>query len=84
MSTDKQIQFYGAAWCGDCRRAKAYLDEKNITYNYIDLQQHPEAADIVVKINKGMQSIPTIVFPDGNVLVEPSNQQLQVALDAVK
>jgi mycoredoxin len=75
-----KIQFYGAPWCADCRRSKAYLDEKSISYEYINIDEVHGAAEKVVEINKGLQSIPTIVFPDGNVLVEPSNEALQTAL----
>ena len=71
-----KIIFYGASWCSDCRRSQKFLDEHNIEYSYISLEEHPEAADIVTKINNGYQSIPTIVFPDGSVLVEPSNEEL--------
>ncbi len=72
-----QIQFYGADWCGDCRRSKQFLDSKNISYDYIDIETDPDAAAEVVKINKGLRSIPTIVFPNGEVLVEPSNEELE-------
>jgi len=72
-----KIQFYGATWCGDCRRAKAYLDEHGISYDYIDLESDPTAADKVVELTNGYRSIPTIVLPDGQVLIEPSNQQLE-------
>ncbi|MBP7774155.1 NrdH-redoxin [Candidatus Woesebacteria bacterium] len=71
------IQFYGAAWCGDCRRAKAYLDERGAKYDYIDIEQDPAAADMVVSLTKGFRSIPTIVFPNGKVLIEPSNVELE-------
>ncbi|HET9946483.1 MAG TPA: glutaredoxin family protein [Patescibacteria group bacterium] len=78
------IKFYGATWCSDCRRSKAYLDEKEVAYDYINIDEVVGAAEEVKKINKGLQSIPTIVFPNGTVLVEPSNQQLQQVLDANK
>lgn len=80
----KKITFYGATWCADCRRAKQYLDDRGIAYEYINIDTEPGAAEKVVEINKGFQSIPTIVFPDGEILVEPSNEQLQKAIDANK
>lgn len=79
-----KIKFYGTTWCPDCIRSKQYLDERQVEYEFIDLATNQEAAAEVEKINKGMQSIPTILFPDGEVLVEPSNEQLQKALDANK
>lgn len=70
------IRLYGANWCPDCRRAKTFFGEQRIHYDYIDLDQHPEAVATVEQINDGMRSIPTIIFPDGTVLVEPSNAEL--------
>jgi mycoredoxin len=75
QNSDK-IVMYGATWCGDCRRAKKFFDQKGVAYDWIDLEQNPEAVEVVLKHNNGMQSIPTILFPDGEVLVEPSNARL--------
>ncbi len=80
-TTQNKIIFYGAEWCPDCNVSKKFLDENNIEYSYISLEKHPEAAEIVEKINKGYQSIPTIVFPDGTVMVEPSNAELAKKLE---
>jgi glutaredoxin-like protein len=77
MNSKLDITFYGAEWCPDCRRSKALLNKLKVKYNYIDLEEVPTAADEVMKINKGMQSIPTIVFTDGSVLVEPSDEELE-------
>jgi glutaredoxin-like protein len=63
-------------WCGDCRRSKKFLDERKIAYTWIDVDNDAEAMAFVQKVNGGNQSIPTIVFPDGSTLVEPSNAQL--------
>jgi len=71
---------YGASWCADCRRSKNYLDSKNISYEFIDIDTAPGAADKVAEINDGRKSIPTILFPDGGVLVEPSNEELAAYL----
>ena len=70
------IRMYGANWCPDCRRAKTFFGEQRIHYDYIDIEQFPEAVAEVERINDGMRSIPTIVFPDGSVLVEPSDTDL--------
>ena len=77
-----RIKFYGATWCPDCIRSKAFLDEQKVEYEYINIEKVPGAAEEVEKINNGYQSIPTIIFPDGRILVEPSNVELQKALDA--
>lgn len=76
----KMIKFYGAGWCADCRKSKQFIDEKGIGYTYIDIENVPGAAKKVEKINNGFQSIPTIVFPNGKVLIEPSNVELEKAL----
>ena len=78
-----QITLYGGAWCGDCRRSKAYLDSHNVEYNYIDIEKDESAADWVVKINDGLRSIPVIVFPDGTHMTEPSDKALEEKLKAL-
>ena len=65
---------YGAAWCGDCRRSKKYLDSHNVEYNYIDVEADELASDKVIEINGGMRSIPVILFPDGTHMTEPSDK----------
>lgn len=79
-----KIIFYGANWCPDCRMSKELLDSMGIKYEYIDLEKNPEAAKKVIEINKGFQSIPTIVFPDSHVLVEPSNDELKKEIEELK
>ena len=72
----RQITVYGAQWCGDCIRAKRILDQYEASYQWIDVDGDEQALDIVRKANNGMRSIPTIFFPDGSILVEPSNGEL--------
>lgn len=74
--TDDCITFYGVTWCGDCRRAIRILKEYAIPFTYINIDQDKTAEQFVVKTNRGMRSVPTIVFPDGTILVEPTNAQL--------
>lgn len=74
--SENVIRMYATAWCGDCWRAKRYLDGEGIAYEYIDINEHPEGANVVEKHNQGNRSVPTIVFPDGSVLVEPSTREL--------
>ena len=71
-----KITVYGAPWCPDCRRAKQFLGEKRVPYRWIDIDGDVAAADIVREKNDGKQIIPTIVFPDGSFLVEPSNSEI--------
>ncbi len=70
------IILYGTSWCPDCKRSKQFFGEQRIPYRYIDIEQDAKAMAFVEKMNNGMRIIPTIVFPDGTVLVEPSNAQL--------
>jgi mycoredoxin len=71
------IKVYGTAWCPDCSRAKQIFKRHNIQYDWIDIEKDPTAADYVVKVNGGNRSVPTIVFPDGSILVEPGNAELE-------
>ena len=74
--TPEIITLYGTGWCPDCKRSKQFFGEQRVPYHYVDIDQNAESMAFVEKTNKGSRSIPTIVFPDGAVLVEPSNAQL--------
>jgi thioredoxin reductase (NADPH) len=74
------ITIYGAYWCPDCRRAKQFLGEHQIPYGWIDIEQDPAAEQLVIEKNAGKRIIPTIIFDDGTVLVEPSNADLAAKL----
>lgn len=71
---------YGADWCGDCRRAKAYFADHVIDYEYIDVEARPEEIETVLRYNDGLKSIPVVVFADGTHLTEPSNADLEAKL----
>lgn len=70
------IVVYSTVWCPDCKRAKKFFGEQRIPYHNIDIEHDPEAMALVEKLNNGKRIVPTIVFPDGDILVEPSNAQL--------
>ncbi|HET9221550.1 MAG TPA: glutaredoxin domain-containing protein [Roseiflexaceae bacterium] len=70
------IKIYGTPWCGDCRRALRVLDQHNANYQYVDIESDDLARSYVERLNNGYQSVPTILFPDGSVLVEPSSATL--------
>ena len=84
MRVSEGIKMYGTEWCGDCRRAKAVFQEYGITYHYTDLGQNGEALKYVKSVNSGKQIVPTIVFPDGDILVEPSNTELRQKLEQLQ
>ncbi len=70
------ITLYGTGWCPDCKRSKQFFGEQRVQYEYIDVDGDADALAFVEKTNNGMRSIPLIIFPDGGMLVEPSNAQL--------
>lgn len=74
------ITMYGADWCGDCLRAKAYFADNDVEYTYVNLEENPDAADIVLERNNGLKRIPVIVFDDDTHLTEPSNEALAAKL----
>jgi glutaredoxin-like protein len=71
-----KIIMYSTDWCPDCKRAKRFFDEHGIAYENVDIEETPEAAEIVRNLNHGSRTVPTIIFPDGSMLAEPSNDQL--------
>ena len=75
-ATSDRLLVYGASWCPDCRRAKQFLASHRVAYDWVDLEEHPEKTAEVEARNDGKRIIPTIVFPDGSFLAEPSNDEL--------
>lgn len=78
--TEPSITVYGAYWCPDCRRSKQFLGEHQIPYNWVDIEQDKMGEQFVIQANNGKRIIPTIVFEDGSLLVEPSNAELAAKL----
>lgn len=82
MSTvgEPSIMVFSTSWCPDCRRAKWLLDQRGVAYRAIDIEEEPEAEQRMLAINGGQWCVPTIVFPDGSYLMEPSNPELHAHL----
>jgi mycoredoxin len=74
--TAENIIMYGTDWCSDCVRARRFFDNNQISYLWVDIDKDPQAEHLVKKVNQGFRSVPTIIFPDESILVEPSDQQL--------
>jgi mycoredoxin len=74
------LVMYGTPWCGDCTRSRRWLEQNGVAYHYVDIEAEPEAVATVERLNDGLRSVPTIVFADGSVLVEPSNKALAAKL----
>lgn len=70
------IRFFGAPWCPDCTRSKKFLNEHRVSFEWHDIDQDETARKYVQEVNRGKQIIPTIVFPDGSILVEPTDAEL--------
>jgi thioredoxin reductase (NADPH) len=71
-----QITVYGAVWCPDCKQAKKFFGEQRVQFSNVDIDENPKSVEFVERINQGKRIIPTIIFPDGQILVEPSNAAL--------
>ena len=65
---DDLIKVYGASWCNDCRRAKKFLSDQRVSYEWFDIEHDPSLIEEVHARNDGKNIIPTIVFPDGTHL----------------
>lgn len=63
---------YTTPWCGYCVRLKKDLKSAGIEFSEVDIEQAPEAADIVMRVNNGNQTVPTLVFDDGTAMTNPS------------
>ncbi len=84
MATETSIVMYGTPWCGDCRRARKVFEQTQTPFDYVDIEQDDEARAYVEQVNNGNQSVPTIIFPDGSVLVEPSSAALIAKIEVMR
>jgi len=71
---------YSTPWCGYCKRLKSQLADLGISFDEINIEQTPGAAQIVEKVNGGNQTVPTLVFSDGSAMTNPSVKQVQEKL----
>lgn len=74
--TPSQIVVYSTEYCPDCWRVKKYLDTNKIPYLQVGLEGNQEATEFVMQVNHGNRSVPTIIFPDSSILVEPGWAEL--------
>ncbi len=66
------LTMYTTPWCGYCRRLKSQLAREGIEITEVDIERDPAAADHVMAVNGGYQTVPTVVFSDGSTLTNPS------------
>ena len=71
---------YSTPWCGYCHRLRGQLDREGIGYDVVDIEQVPEAATLVEKVNNGNQTVPTLVYVDGTAQTNPSLAQVKAKL----
>ena len=74
------VTMYSTVWCGYCRRLKDQMEREGIAYQVIDIEDDPNAAELVMSVNGGSQTVPTLVFPDGSALTNPSLAQVKQKL----
>ena len=74
------IRGYGTTWGGDCQKANTFLDANGVDYEWTNLEEEPQYVDYVKSLNNGQEIVPTIIFPDGSFLAEPSNEELKQKL----
>jgi glutaredoxin-like protein len=76
LNDTPEITLYGNTWCGSSRRVRLFFDQNHIPYRWVDIDKDEDAARYVESLNQGNRSVPTIVWPDGSMLVEPSTEDL--------
>ena len=67
---------YGSKTCPDTLRARKYLEENNVSYSWIDVDEDPIALDLIKSVNNGQRTTPTIFFEDGSIQFESTNAEL--------
>ena len=83
MSSTSSFTMYSTPWCGYCHRLKSQLEREGISFEVVDIEQHPEAAAIVESANGGNQTVPTLVYADGTSMTNPSVLQVKDKLAAL-
>ena len=80
VGTEKGLTVYGTTWCPGVRRVRRFLERRQIPYRWVDIDEDAEGRAFVEQVNNGMRSVPTIVFDDRSILVEPSLAELAAKL----
>lgn len=79
MATET-FTMYTTPWCGYCQRLKGQLGREGITFEEVNIEEHPDAAAIVERVNNGNQTVPTLVYADGSAQTNPSVAQVRERL----
>ncbi|NJQ00949.1 mycoredoxin [Streptomyces zingiberis] len=78
--TTGSVTMYSTTWCGYCRRLKSQMEREGIAYTEVNIEQDPASAQFVEQVNNGNQLVPTVLFPDGSALPNPSLAQVKAKL----
>lgn len=70
--TSGTVTMFTTTWCGYCRNLKSQMDRAGIAYAEVNIEKVPEAADFVMAVNGGNQTVPTLLFADGTAATNPS------------
>ncbi len=77
------LTVYSTTWCGYCHRLKTQLDREGIAYEVVDIERDADAAEFVMSVNGGNQTVPTVRFDDGSALTNPTLTQVKAQLAVV-
>jgi len=81
-TASEPIIVYGTPTCPMVPPVRAALNQSGAAYEYVDISRDIAARERVRAINAGNESVPTLVFPDGSTLTEPSSRELLGHLQA--
>ena len=74
------VTMFSTTWCGYCRVLKKAMDREGIAYTEVNIEHEPGAADFVMEVNGGSQTVPTLLFPDGSAATNPSLAEVKTRL----
>jgi mycoredoxin len=69
------VTMYTTEWCSDCRRAKSFMKERGVAFREVNIEDDPEAAALVMKVNNGKRKVPTLEIGGRYFACSPFNAQ---------
>ncbi len=79
-ASNAPLTMYSTTWCGYCSRLKTALRAEGIAYTEVDIESDPAAAEFVMSVNRGNQTVPTVMFADGSTMTNPSVRDVKAKL----
>lgn len=73
---------FTTTWCGYCSRLKTQLDRVGVAYREVNVEEVDGTSELVMSLNGGNRTVPTVLFPDGSSATNPSLAQVQAKLAA--